>query len=280
MTDEPHYAFGKNWTRFLEKALTPEREAEAVRSLREFLGMDDLRGKTFVDIGCGSGLFSLAAHTLGAQRIVSFDVDPFSVHCTRHLQERSGSPTGWTVMEGSVLDPAFLQTLGTFDVVYSWGVLHHTGRMREAIRNAMQLVRDGGFLYIAIYNTADAWGPHADGRAGTAAFWEWEKKFYNSLPDALQRCMDAAAMTAAFLLSALTLRNPFTMMRAHAARYRGMDWATDIRDWIGGYPYEHARAHEIFHLVKEGGFTLENLRAWNDLRNNEFLFRKGRVTGT
>ncbi len=268
------YAFGKNWERFVATALTPAKEREAVASLTAFTGLADLRGKSFLDIGCGSGLFSLAAHTLGADSVTSFDVDPFSVQTTRFLHERAGKPASWTVGEGSVLDPAYLQTVGTHDLVYSWGVLHHTGKMREAISNAADRVKPGGLLYIAIYNTADTWGPHADGRIGPARFWEKEKKFYVSLPAWIQRCVDAAAMTAMVAGYLVTFQNPVRKIREHAAKYRGMDWATDIRDWLGGYPYEHARAHEVFAWVKGKGFTLENLRAWNDLRNNEFLFRK------
>ncbi len=271
---DDHYAFGKNWERFLARSLTPEKEHEAVKSLQAFFGVQDLKGKTFLDIGSGSGLFSLAAHTLGAERVVSFDIDPFSVRCTRHLHERAGKPASWTVTEGSVLDPAFLAALGTFDCVYSWGVLHHTGKMQEAIANAADRVKPGGSLYIAIYNTADCMGPHADGRFGTAKFWEKEKRFYVSSPAIVQRAIDGFAMGAMILLYLVTLRNPMRIIREHPVKYRGMDWATDIRDWLGGYPYEHARVHEIFAWLKARGFSLEQLRSVNDLRNNEFLFRK------
>lgn len=268
------FSFGKNWENFLQKTLTPQKEQEAVQSIKQFAGIESLRGKSFVDIGCGSGLFSLAAQGLGAERIVSFDVDPFSVRCCQFLHEREGKPANWIVEEGSALDPAYLQKLGTFDFVYSWGVLHHTGKMREAIRNAASLVKPQGLLFIAIYNTSDIAGLHADGRFGTSKFWVWEKRNYNRLPAFFQRCVDYVAAACMCVLYVVTLRNPVRKMREHTSQYRGMDWLTDIRDWLGGYPYEHARAHEIFALLKGEGFTLENLRTVNDLRNNEFLFRK------
>ena len=99
-----------------------------------FLGKEDLDNKTFLDIGCGSGIHSLAAFLSGAKLIVSFDYDPQSVAATRILHRKAGEPKNWKIMQGSVLDEEFLRTLGHFDFVYSWGVLHHTGQMWQAIK--------------------------------------------------------------------------------------------------------------------------------------------------
>ena len=59
------FEFGKNWTAFLE-VLDDRRIEEAKASLREMLEVENLEGKSFVDIGSGSGLFSLAARAMGA----------------------------------------------------------------------------------------------------------------------------------------------------------------------------------------------------------------------
>ncbi|HWC76414.1 MAG TPA: class I SAM-dependent methyltransferase, partial [Blastocatellia bacterium] len=144
------FAFGQNWARYLE-GLDESRIQDAETSLKEMLEVEDLQGKSFLDIGSGSGLFSLAARRLGA-RVHSLDYDPQSVACTSELRRRYfPGDSSWTVEEGSTLDREYLNSLGSFDVVYSWGVLHHTGRMWEALDNALVPVKPGGRLFVAIY---------------------------------------------------------------------------------------------------------------------------------
>ena len=133
------FEFGENWRSFLS-TLNDERIEVAKESLIEMLQVDNLSGKRFLDVGSGSGLFSLAARELGAE-VVSFDFDPTAVACTQELRERYfPDDPNWAIQRGSVLDQRFLGSLGEFDVVYSWGVLHHTGEMWAALKNAASLV--------------------------------------------------------------------------------------------------------------------------------------------
>jgi 2-polyprenyl-3-methyl-5-hydroxy-6-metoxy-1,4-benzoquinol methylase len=149
VTSGDRFAFGANWSAFL-RVLDDERIQEAQRSLRDMLGRGDLDGLTFLDAGCGSGLFSLAAVRLGARRVRSFDYDPRSVECTLQLRRRYAPGAEWTVEQGDALDGDYVRSLGRFDVVYSWGVLHHTGNMWMALDNVAGTVTDGGRLFIAI----------------------------------------------------------------------------------------------------------------------------------
>jgi 2-polyprenyl-3-methyl-5-hydroxy-6-metoxy-1,4-benzoquinol methylase len=165
------FEFGKNWTAFLN-TFNDERLEFAKVSLANMLEVTDLRGRTFLDAGCGSGLFSLAARRLGAS-VFSFDYDPASVRCAAELKRvHQSEDVNWTVEEGSVLDEKYLSALGRFDVVYSWGVLHHTGSMWKALENVGNLVAPDGSLFVAIYNDEGA----------RSNRWRTIKKLYNFLP--------------------------------------------------------------------------------------------------
>ena len=259
------FSFGKNWQRYL-RDIDGERVREAERSLTGFLGLRDLAGRSVVDIGCGSGLFSWAAFRLGASRVVSIDIDPFSVAACRSLHEKAGSPGNWEVCEGSVLDECIF-AMGEFDIVYSWGVLHHTGAMWRALAHAARLVTEGGFLYIAIYNRVDG--------IGGSRFWLRVKKAYNVAPSAGKYAMELLYMALFCASRFLTLRNPLKEIGGYRA-HRGMSWRTDISDWLGGYPYECATVEEVFAFIRRDfhGIRLENIKTTNGLGNNWFLFRR------
>lgn len=262
---DDRFAFGKNWSGFLEK-MTPARIREAEQSLEARLG--DIRGKSFLDIGSGSGLFSLAARNLGA-RVVSFDYDPDSVACTERLRAhfRSGD-ADWRIFRGSVLDRDMLLGLGRFDIVYSWGVLHHTGDLWQAMENAAVLVAPGGSLFIAIYND----------QGGYSDVWRGIKKLYNHSPN-WGRFLITLGVVLFFegrslLIQLLRLRNPFRWWKARRQE-RGMDLWIDARDWAGGYPFEVAKPERVFEFCFERGFDLTRLRTnGGGIACNEYVFRK------
>src|SRR3954451_10899499 len=150
--ESSRFPFGRNWASFLG-VLTEARIQEAERSIRQMLGAERVAGSAFLDAGSGSGLFSLAAMRLGARRVHSFDLDPDSVECARELRRRYfPDAQNWTVERGSVLDPEYMNRLGEWDIVYSWGVLHHTGRMWEGLASVISHVKRPGLLFVSIYN--------------------------------------------------------------------------------------------------------------------------------
>lgn len=267
------FAFGKNWQLFLKRYLNQSRIDEAKRSLVEFCGANMLEGKSFLDIGCGSGLFSFAAYKLGVSKILSFDFDIDSVASCNHIREREKDHSRWQVMQGSILDDNFVSGIGKYDFVYAWGVLHHTGNMWKAIENALKLVADNGMLYLAIYNKADGLCLYPDGRFGSSGFWLRIKKIYSSIPRFFQDIIDYSIMAVLVVSYLLRFKNPVKEISDYD-KLRGMSWRVDIRDWMGGYPYEYASAEEIFNFIKKRGFSLERLKCNNGLRNNEYLFKK------
>lgn len=155
MKEERKFSFGKNWKNYLEKKYTPRNLEKAEKYLNLFLKDYQLEGKTFLDVGCGSGIHSLAALKLGAKKVVSIDVDDDSIKCCDSLQRKIGEDRNWQVSKISLLDDREIEKLGKFDCVYCWGVAHHTGDMWHALDNLVKLVAEDGFLVVAIYNKVE-----------------------------------------------------------------------------------------------------------------------------
>lgn len=268
------FQFGQNWSQFLP-AIDEERIQQAEKSLREMLEVESLSGKTFLDIGSGSGLFSLAARRLGA-RVHSFDFDPKSVFCTTELKKNYfRDDQSWQVQEASVLNGEFMKSLGQYDVVYSWGVLHHTGDLWTAMENAQQRVAPGGKLFIALYNDTGS----------QSTRWYWIKKTYNGLPGILKAPFAALVWlpneVKLLAKSVLTL-NPklYTESWTQYRHNRGMTKWRDIIDWVGGYPYEVSTPDEVFDFCRKRGFSLTKLKCGRvGLGCNEFVFVKSNRLG-
>lgn len=268
------FAFGRNWSRFLA-SLNADRIKAAEDSLQRLLRRDKLIGCRFLDAGSGSGLFSLAAHRLGAD-VTSFDVDPDSVACTQEVRRRfDGDAEDWIVVNGSLLDRTFLGTLGKFELVYCWGVAHHTGSMWAAIENLSSIVKIDGSLILAIYND----------QLYISRAWRDVKRIYQRLPSFIQPLYVAAIGSAVFskrlavtmlacLLRLLSLRNPFAPLTSWAreTQARGMHGWYDLVDWVGGWPFEVARPEEVFRFLRARGFILQELNTSGGHGCNEFVF--------
>lgn len=257
------FEFGANWASFLMNLSDKQIEASK-NELKQWFACESLEGKAFLDIGSGSGIHSLAAKMLGAT-VYSFDYDDQSVSCAKVLKERYfKNDENWTIEQGSALDRKYLESLGKFDIVYSWGVLHHTGDMWKALENAAIPLKDNGELFVAIYNTQV-----------TSGAWTNIKKTYVSSPKFVKKIMTwfyLAYFSIGLLLADLIrARNPSTRYQGE----RGMKFYFDVVDWIGGYPFETAKPEEIFDFYHSKGFTLKKLKTVaGKMGCNEFLFTK------
>jgi 2-polyprenyl-6-hydroxyphenyl methylase/3-demethylubiquinone-9 3-methyltransferase len=264
------FAFGENWQAFL-RSVDESRIAAAISGLTNMLGQADLTGQRFLDVGCGSGLSSLSAYRLGAT-VVSIDYDPQCVACAQELRTRfaASDATRWHIEQGSVLDESAMSRQEPANIVYSWGVLHHTGDMARAIRIASERVVPGGLFMIAIYND----------QGSASRRWLRVKQSYQRLPRPLSTIL-VASIAGYFELRYALIRlsrfkNPLPFAEWREKKLdRGMSVWHDWVDWVGGYPFEVAKVEEIVVPLRKQGFILENLATvgsgWGC---NEYVFRK------
>jgi 2-polyprenyl-6-hydroxyphenyl methylase/3-demethylubiquinone-9 3-methyltransferase len=262
------FPFGENWRNFLE-TIDEQRIALAEKSLCELLQRDRLTGYRFIDIGSGSGLFSLAARRLGAV-VFSFDFDPQSVACTAELRRRfCADDPNWTVGHGSILDAEYAGNLGQWDIVYSWGVLHHTGALWAALEQVSSLVTNEGELVLAIYND--------QGRGSRS--WLQIKRLYNRLPPSLRWLLLLpvfARLWGPTFVRDVLRGKPSQSWREYAQEsVRGMSPWFDFIDWVGGLPFEVAKPEDVFDFFRARGFTMCRLKTCaGGIGCNEYVFRK------
>jgi SAM-dependent methyltransferase len=272
LIQDRRFEFGENWKRFLS-LLDQENILEAEKSLKQMLEIDDLKEKSFLDIGSGSGLFSLAARRLGA-KVHSFDYDALSVACTMELKRRFfPNDIEWTIEQGDVLNVDYVKSLGAFDVVYSWGVLHHTGAMWKALGNVAPLVSEGGSLFISIYND----------QGNASRRWARLKGFYSNSGKPTKRIIVLGVWAYWEIRSILTRMMQFKNSLPfrdwdRKKRERGMSVWHDLVDWVGGYPFEVAKPEEIFDFYRKIGLVLMKLKTCaGGIGCNEYVFVKRRI---
>lgn len=255
---DSHFAFGKNWARYADVVGEPQIE-QAIAGLQRLVG-DRLAGGTFLDIGCGSGVHALAALRLGAAQVVAVDIDADSVATSRRLLGRHAPGAPWRVVEGSVFDLT-PEATGRFDIVYSWGVLHHTGDMYRALRCAAGLVKDDGVFAFALYRQTACCG-----------LWKIEKKWYAQAGNRAQHLARRAYIGASWLNAVCRGRSLRSSIKSYVTS-RGMDFDRDVHDWLGGWPYESISPVQTERFMTELG--LRQVRAFLYPRRSLGLFGSG-----
>jgi SAM-dependent methyltransferase len=140
-------SFGYEWTRLYPEHGHQTAEWQAERDI--FLEYtrtvpSDYRGKLVLDAGCGNGRYAKLANDWGS-RVVAVDISS----AVEIAQQNVGDRDDVTVVQADLFKLPFRP--GTFDVVYSIGVLHHTPDARGAFERIQPLVKPGGFFSIFMH---------------------------------------------------------------------------------------------------------------------------------
>ena len=259
MEETSRFQFGKNWLAYLAEGASPRSMAVASESLGKAFGGNLVAGRSFLDVGSGSGIFSLAAYEAGL-KVTSFDYDLNSVAATEIV-----SSERWKVLKGDLLSSEFLLQLSRFDYVYCWGVAHHTGDLWKALENLTTLVAESGTVVVAIYN--DQGKPSIRWKAVKRAYVKhvWLRPFL--ITGAFIRLWGVK-----ILMDALKGK-PRLRWRSANNDQRGMTAWHDLKDWVGGYPFEVAKPEEVFEFFSKRGFVLRHLKTCaGGIGCNEYRF--------
>jgi len=242
--NETRFKFGENWSNY-SSSVNLEKIELAKKDIIRLVG--DVSNKSVIDIGCGSGIHTVAFIQLGVKSIVSFDYDLKSVETTKKLVKKfCYKKSKYKVFQADILNIDSLSGLNKrkFDIVYSWGVLHHTGSMFEAIISTTKFLKDNGILVLGLYV-----------KTKLCNFWYYEKKIFNKYKF-LQPLIKLPFLF--FLIIGLSLKkrsSPYKIIHDYK-KQRGMSIIFDVNDWLGGFPYESIDDNSLLNFLKLKGFKI------------------------
>lgn len=269
LSADSHFSFGKNWIDYAKK-IDEARIAQAAMDLQRLSGLERFDGRSFLDIGCGSGLHSLAAIRLGAARVVGVDIDADSITASTTTISRFAPDANAQFRTESVFEMK-PEIYGGFDLVYSWGVLHHTGDMYRALAAAATLVKSDGIFMVALYKKTPLCG-----------IWRIIKRWYSKAPPESQYRARRIRVGLHRIMEWVQGRNLDDYITGYEKK-RGMDYYNDVHDWMGGYPYESISPEDCRVFFTKRGFRLEREFVLSPSRRfpgllgtgcDEYVFRK------
>ena len=266
------FKFGENWLKF-NKLINYKKILQATKSLKKY--NIKFKKKSFLDVGCGSGLFSLAASTMGCNKIYSIDVDNSSIKSTQIVRNNFKKKSlNWKVEKVSLIGDNFKKKCFNYDIIYCWGVAHHTGNMFKAFKNLSDVAKLNSYLIIAIYNDEGL----------KSKIWWLIKFIYNFVPQGLKKLYAFFIMSIIRklyviirLLFTLKFNELYSFLKKKTKRTRGMNKEIDIMDWVGGYPYEYIKFNDLKKYFIAKGFKVIKSHQCKGPGNHEIVFKREKI---
>lgn len=140
-------SFGLQWKTFSREQLDTDQLRDSENRLRQETGLfpEQIAGKIILDAGCGMGRFLDIVSRDGAALAVGVDLSSAVDAAAANLSDRDNA----LIIKGDIFHLPFRR--GSFDVVFSIGVLHHTPSTERAFRALVPLIKPGGEIAISVY---------------------------------------------------------------------------------------------------------------------------------
>ncbi len=219
-----------HWTKY------PLELQGALKHIQE-LFPEGVKCKRVLDGGSGSGMISVAFAVMGAD-VTGVDVTPKCVENGCKNADLFGVQCRF--LKRNLLS---LDLCGeTFDIIYNWGVLHHTQDARKSFTNLAKHLKPGGEMIVAVYL-----------KTVLSGFWNFLRIFYQESPQVFKTLF---LNTGSIFLNGVDY---FNNLFFNKERYmmRGTNNKEILNDWFG-VPYRTFHTYEeVFEWFRENGLEYQ-----------------------
>jgi len=130
------------WTEYIPEYPASEKHWEL------FYTEEEVRGRTVLDAGCGTGIFSIIFANKGAAKVMGIDISPGSLMTAESLRKKFNLQNV-EFQKQDMLELPFGDE--TFDIIWAWGTVHHTTAPFKAISELVRVLKRGGSFLLAVY---------------------------------------------------------------------------------------------------------------------------------
>jgi SAM-dependent methyltransferase len=265
--EEESYAesFGLQWNTFSSEQLDGDQLRDSERRFRRETGLfpEQVAGKIVLDAGCGMGRFLDIVSRSGAALAVGVDLSSAVDAAAANLSDRDNV----LIIKGDVFRLPFRR--GSFDVVFSIGVLHHTPSTEQAFRALVPMVKPGGEIAISVY--ADILKPGV-GWAINMFRRRFFRVFTRRLPKRLMLWWSLYCVPVLWVIDKIPVVRwirylfPAVIYKSYPLKWSALD---TFDTYATGFESRH-RPKEVFRWFREAGLTnidlLDSEDGWVSVR--------------